>query len=113
MQTPSSSVPDNVQGEERGQGAPRPEEAPSALQGNPPFEGGAAQGQGAPIPQGPLAPGPAPKVHRKLTAIEIWVIIIGVCALIALIISIVNAAHIETIKNALIEVIQNIQNMSN
>ncbi|MBP5785608.1 MAG: hypothetical protein J6V96_00665 [Aeriscardovia sp.] len=48
-----------------------------------------------------------------MSAIEIWVIVIGVCALIALIISIINAAHIETIKNALIEVIQNLQGMSN
>lgn len=107
-QPPSSPAPENQSGE-RGQGVAHPEGAPFAQQANPPFEGGAPQGS----PVSPLAPAPEPKVHRKLTAIEIWVIVIGICALIALIISIVNAAHIETIKNALIEVIQNIQGMSN
>ncbi|MBO7671309.1 MAG: zinc-ribbon domain-containing protein [Aeriscardovia sp.] len=70
----------------------------------------------ASLPQGPGAPmaGPgAPRLHRKLSAIEVWLIVIGIVALIALIISIVNAVHIETIKNALIEVIQNLQSGSN
>lgn len=73
--------------------------------------------QGAPFPPagaGDPIPGPgAPRLHRKLSAIEVWLIVIGIVALIALIISIVNAVHIETIKNALIEVIQNLQSGSN
>lgn len=73
--------------------------------------------QGAPFPPagaGAPMPGPgAPRLHRKLSAIEIWLIVIGIVALIALIISIVNAVHIETIKDALIEVIQNLQSGSN
>ena len=69
------------------------------------------QNQSSPTLQG--APVPPPRLHRKLSAIEIWLIIVGICALIALIISIVNAVHIEAIKNALIEVIQNLQNASN
>lgn len=63
---------------------------------------------------GPTAPMPAPApIRRKLSVTEIWLIVIGICALAALIISIVNAVHIETVKNALIEVIQNLQNASN
>ena len=96
------------QPEAAGQPSQRPPEGAGAPpQCNSAFEGG------EPAPGAPFTPGPAPKNRRKLSAIEIWVIVIGVCALIALIISIINAAHIETIKNALIEVIQNLQSMSN
>ncbi|MBQ5556559.1 MAG: zinc-ribbon domain-containing protein [Aeriscardovia sp.] len=96
------------QPEAAGQAPQRPPEGAGAPpQCNSAFEGG------EPAPGAPFTPGPAPKNRRKLSAIEIWVIVIGVCALIALIISIINAAHIETIKNALIEVIQNLQSMSN
>lgn len=83
---------------------------PSHQPQQPPVEPGSS------FPQGPGAPmaGPgAPRLHRKLSAIEVWLIVIGIVALIALIISIVNAVHIETVKNALIEVIQNLQNTSN
>ena len=73
-----------------------------------------AADQNSLFPAGPAAPMPSPAPRRrKLSAIEIWLIVIGVCALAALIISIVNAVHIEIIKNALIEVIQNLQNASN
>lgn len=96
------------QPEAAGQATQRPPEGAGAPpQCNSAFE------SGEPAPGAPFAPAPAPKNRRKLSAIEIWVIVIGVCALIALIISIINAAHIETIKNALIEVIQNLQGMSN
>lgn len=102
------------QTEAAGQPSQRPPEGAGAPpQCNSAFEGGEPAPGAAPAPGAPFAPGPAPKNRRKLTAIEIWVIVIGVCALIALIISIINAAHIETIKNALIEVIQNLQSMSN
>ena len=102
------------QPEAAGQAPQRPPEGAGASpQCNSAFEGGEPAPGAAPAPGAPFAPGPAPKNRRKLSAIEIWVIVIGVCALIALIISIINAAHIETIKNALIEVIQNLQNMSN
>ena len=111
----SAATSTESQPEAQDKGAAAPEGASPAPQGNPAFDGGAPAQGGTPLPQGqgPFVPGPAPKNHRKLTAIEIWVIIIGICALVALIISIVNAAHIETIKNALVEVIQNLQSMSN
>ncbi|MBQ5779793.1 MAG: hypothetical protein IIV98_00915, partial [Aeriscardovia sp.] len=74
------------QPEAAGQPSQRPPEGAGAPpQCNSAFEGG------EPAPGAPFTPGPAPKNRRKLTAIEIWVIVIGVCALIALIISIINA----------------------
>ena len=72
--------------------------------------------QNPPFPNRPPAPRPSPagpRLHRRLSAIEVWLIIIGICALVALIISIVNAVHIEAIKDALIEVIQNLQGAGN
>ena len=93
-----------------------PEENPSSASSQPSHQPQQPPMEPASFPQGsgtPMAGPGAPKLHRKLSAIEVWLIVIGIVALIALIISIVNAVHIETIKNALIEVIQNLQSGSN
>ena len=117
---PMRMAEDNMQPHVASGPSANPEESPSSSPASPQLSQQPQQppmDQGAPFPPagaGAPMPGPgAPRLHRKLSAIEIWLIVIGIVALIALIISIVNAVHIETIKDALIEVIQNLQSGSN
>lgn len=93
--------------------APGPEENPASATLQPSQQPPAEPGSSFPQGPAPMAGPGAPRLHRKLSAIEVWLIVIGIVALVALIISIVNAVHIETVKNALIEVIQNLQSGSN